>query len=104
MASGLQANAADADVQAWHEGLREYPDLSLEPHLRRRQFRARNREIRSRVLARCGGLQILYLAENQVRQLNRESWLFMLWCMVLSAKRVPLHHVRGAAKLAGRAC
>ena len=63
----LQANAAEADVQAWHEGLREYPDLSLEPHLRRQQFRARNQEIRGRVLARCGGLQMLHLAENQVR-------------------------------------
>ena len=63
----LQANAAEADVQTWHEGLREYPDLSLEPHLRRRQFRARNQEIRGRVSARCGGLQILHLAENMVR-------------------------------------
>ena len=63
----LQANAAQADVQEWHEGLREYPDLSLAPHLRRQQFRARNREIRGRVQARCGGLQILHLAENKVR-------------------------------------
>ena len=63
----LQANAAEADVQTWHEGLREYPDLSLEPHLRRRQFRARNQEIRGRVSARCGGLRILHLAENMVR-------------------------------------
>ena len=63
----LQANAAEADVQEWHEGLREYPDLSLAPHLRRQQFRARSREIRGRVQARCGGLQILHLAENKVR-------------------------------------
>lgn len=65
-ACGLQANAAEADVQEWHEGLREYPDLSLAPHLRRQQFRAKSREIRGRVLARCGGLQILHLAENKV--------------------------------------
>lgn len=62
----LQAKAAEADVQEWHEGLREYPDLSLAPGLRRRQFRARNQEIRGRVLARCGGLQVLNLAENKV--------------------------------------
>ena len=62
----LQAKAAEADVQEWHEGLREYPDLSLAPPLRRQQFRARNREIRGRVLARCGGLQTLHLAENKV--------------------------------------
>ena len=62
----LQAKAAQVDVQEWHEGLREYPDLSLAPPLRRQQFRARNREIRGRVLARCGGLQTLHLAENKV--------------------------------------
>jgi len=39
----------------------------LAPHLRRQQFRARSREIRGRVQARCGGLQILHLAENKVR-------------------------------------
>ena len=53
-------------MQEWHEGLREYPDLSLAPHLRRQQFRAKSREIRGRALARCGGLQILHLAENKV--------------------------------------
>ena len=66
----VQANAAEADVQEWHEGLRVYPDLSLAPHLRRQQFRARNREIEGTVLARCGGLQILHLAENKVTSLT----------------------------------
>lgn len=68
-----QAKAAEADVQEWHEGLREYPDLSLAPSLRRRQFRQRNRDIRGRVLARCGGLQIVNLAENQVGWLASTS-------------------------------
>ncbi len=72
----LQANAAEADVQEWHEGLREYPDLSLAPHLRRQQFRARSREIRGRVQARCGGLQILHLAENKVRAQLGETQIF----------------------------
>ncbi|DBB01949.1 TPA: hypothetical protein ACH3X1_000538 [Trebouxia sp. C0004] len=66
LAGIIKANAAEADVQEWHEGLREYPDLSLAPHLRRQQFRARSREIRGRVQARCGGLQILHLAENKI--------------------------------------
>ncbi|KAL0039275.1 hypothetical protein WJX79_001133 [Trebouxia sp. C0005] len=66
LAGIIKANAAEADVQEWHEGLREYPDLSLAPHLRRQQFRARSREIRGRVQARCGGLHLLHLAENKI--------------------------------------
>ena len=54
-------------MEEWHGGLREYPDLSLEPRLRRALFRQRRREIAREVAGRCGGLLRLQLAQNKVQ-------------------------------------
>ena len=65
----LQARAAQRETEEWHEGLREYPDMSLAPRLRQRLLRQRQRDIRAAVQSRFLGLQLLDLSENQVRKL-----------------------------------
>lgn len=62
----LQAHAAQQLTEEWHEGLREYPDLSLPARQRRRAFRRRGKEISNLVRQRHPGLQLLDLSENQV--------------------------------------
>ena len=62
----LQARAAQRETEEWHEGLREYPDMSLAPRLRQRLLRQRQRDIRAAVQSRFLGLQLLDLSENQV--------------------------------------
>lgn len=65
----LQARAAQQETEEWHEGLREYPDMSLAPRLRQRLLRQRQRDIQAAVQSRFLGLQLLDLSENQVRKL-----------------------------------
>ena len=63
----LQAAAAQREIEEWHEGLREYPDLSLAPKLRKKIYKRRAKEIKGLVVSRQQGLQVLHLSENEVR-------------------------------------
>ncbi|KAK9814786.1 hypothetical protein WJX72_011466 [[Myrmecia] bisecta] len=62
----IKAATARRAMEEWHEALREYPDLSLAPGLRRRVYRERRQQIASLVKTRCGGLLLLNLADNQI--------------------------------------